>query len=572
MPRPNPFKLILLFSFQHMLLCAQPLRMDVQMLNDLSTSQRHSYIHSLQLELLDSVNFISVYNQLSSFAEEKKDWMMLWDLHYYFFLQRVELKTTPQENIDLLTKLEKTASGQGFDVGKIIAQHYLFFEKYYNGQVPLGLLYTNILQETEQMREVGFENFIDYDIDRLLYHNAKLIYELDDLEKALQYFQLAEQYTRPTERNGQAYILVLNHLQSIYQKRGDFQKGIEYAKKILHFVQHPPAVDSAQLKFYHQWEGLSSIDIANMLVGQGKIAESKPYAQNGYELSRANDSNNRFAMRLEYDALQSLVPTKLGLGELKEAEPLLDRLDELHQAIGGEYENYFNNIEYFECRAQFHEMKGEFAEAMRYTKLAKPLQDSLDRRNDARHLEQLTQRLKVEKYTEKIRLVEQERELQKRLRDTAFVILALVLLLAFGWFHRQRYLRHQQKAELEAAKNGLAEMTQSFREKSAMAENLRLEMEKLARSGQHSKYLEELTNSTILTEDDWLHFRQGFEKAHPGFISEQLTQYPDLTPAELRHLILEKLQLSTHEMANMLGVSDSAVRKTRARVRKKMMS
>ena len=256
--------------------------------------------------------------------------------------------------------------------------------------------------------------------------------------------------------------------------------------------------------------------------------------------------------------------------QMKELEPLLHRLDEIYEAIGSDYENYFNNIEYFDCRARFHEIKEEFAESIRYTNIAKPLKDSLDRRNDARHLEKLKQRLEAEKYAKKIHLMEQEREYQKWLRNASFAILALVLVFAFFYFRRLHRHRQEQLAELNAAKKDLTEMAQSFREKSAMAENLRLEMEKIAQVDQRSEYLEVLINSTILTDDDWLRFRQVFEKVYPGFIGDMKTQYPALTPAELRYLTLEKLHLSTNEMANILGVTDSAVRKTRSRLRKKI--
>ena len=81
--------------------------------------------------------------------------------------------------------------------------------------------------------------------------------------------------------------------------------------------------------------------------------------------------------------------------------------------------------------------------------------------------------------------------------------------------------------------------------------------------------MEQLTHSTILTDDDWLRFRSIFEKAHPDFMAAQKLLCPGLTPAELRYLVLEKLQLSTHEMAQMLGVSDNTIRQTRARLRRK---
>jgi hypothetical protein len=214
-------------------------------------------------------------------------------------------------------------------------------------------------------------------------------------------------------------------------------------------------------------------------------------------------------------------------------------------------------------------MRGHAAEALRYTKLAEALQDSFEQRNQTRKFEFIQQRLDAEKYAAKLQLVESERELQKLLRNAAFIIVALMLLLMYAWFHRQQYLRRQKEAELEAAQNDLASMTNSFLEKAELVENLRLEMSEISAGGVHSQYLEQLTGSTILMEGDWQRFRSVFEKVYPEFIAEQKALYPGLTPGELRYLVLEKLQLSTHEMARMLGVSDNTVRQKRARLRRK---
>ncbi|HRI62457.1 MAG TPA: helix-turn-helix domain-containing protein, partial [Saprospiraceae bacterium] len=141
--------------------------------------------------------------------------------------------------------------------------------------------------------------------------------------------------------------------------------------------------------------------------------------------------------------------------------------------------------------------------------------------------------------------------------------------LAFGWFKRLQYLKRQKEAELNAAINDLAVLTQDFRDKSEMVENLRREMKALATQNQRSEYLEQLTHSVILTDDDWTHFKELFEKVHPGYLAEQKAQCPDLTRAELRLLALEKLGLDVHEIANILGISTNTVYQTRRRMRKK---
>ncbi len=576
-PAPRPFKLkldrpfLLLFGLCLLRQAAtgqQPL--DERAFRSLSPAERCGFIHGLGLEELDSAAFVAVERPMSAIAEAERDHRAAWLLRFYRFQNRGKLGLTAADNLKLLSELEKSAANGGWAVERAVARHFLSFEKFYAKQLSLEALYVNIIEEFEGMKAVGLDRFRDFDVPWLMYHDGRFMYQLEDFDKALQYLTAAEPFLRPTERGGQAFVLVLNHIQTIYQQSKDYEKGIEYARKILRFVQSPPTNEPKFGDFYRQWQGLSSIDIASMMVGQGRSAEGEAFAGEGYELARSNGQPDSLtAMSLEYAALLVLTSVKLELGKLAEAAPLMRRLDRLHEAVGGVYDNFSSNASYFERRARYEEMRGDLAASMRFARLARPLRDSLDRRNDARKLERLQQRLEAQKYTEKIRLVEREKELQKWLRNAAFAILALGLGLAYGWWHRQRHLRRQSEAELEAARAELAALTQNYREKSDMAAQLRLEVERLAATGERSQHIEQLLHSVILTDDDWLRFRAVFEKVHPGFVEEQRAQQPDLTQAELRYLVLEKLNLTTHEMAAMLGVNDNTVRQTRARLRRK---
>jgi len=79
-----------------------------------------------------------------------------------------------------------------------------------------------------------------------------------------------------------------------------------------------------------------------------------------------------------------------------------------------------------------------------------------------------------------------------------------------------------------------------------------------------------LRKSAILTEDDWLRFSELFDQVYPGYLGSLRQQMPGLTRAEQRYLALQRLQLSTREMAMMLGVGEEAIRSVRSRLRKKI--
>lgn len=75
---------------------------------------------------------------------------------------------------------------------------------------------------------------------------------------------------------------------------------------------------------------------------------------------------------------------------------------------------------------------------------------------------------------------------------------------------------------------------------------------------------------TILTEDDWDRFKTLFEKMHPAFFMKLQERVKDITAAELRMAALTRLQLSTHQIASILGISANSVYKTKQRLRQRL--
>ncbi len=82
--------------------------------------------------------------------------------------------------------------------------------------------------------------------------------------------------------------------------------------------------------------------------------------------------------------------------------------------------------------------------------------------------------------------------------------------------------------------------------------------------------IQKLRGATLLTDEQWADFRNSFEEAHPGFLSRLRVKMPDLTPAEVRFVVLSKLQMDAKDMAAMLGVGPAAIRKYRFRLRAKL--
>lgn len=76
---------------------------------------------------------------------------------------------------------------------------------------------------------------------------------------------------------------------------------------------------------------------------------------------------------------------------------------------------------------------------------------------------------------------------------------------------------------------------------------------------------------SILTPEDWAKFQERVELVYPQFQQRLRERYPQLTTSEIRVLLLAKIGIkSIVESANILGISQESVKKTRFRLRKKI--
>jgi len=155
-------------------------------------------------------------------------------------------------------------------------------------------------------------------------------------------------------------------------------------------------------------------------------------------------------------------------------------------------------------------------------------------------------------------------------------VILLLLVIAFQFIHKQKLAQKRNVEVLQNAKDQLNYYIDSVREKNQLIEQFKSEIEQLNSMPnapmqiERDEMIQKLQTSTILTETDWDDFRHLFERVHKDFFIKLRRDYPGLTQAEIRLIALSKLDLSKNEMAEMLGVSLDAIRKTRQRIRKKL--
>ena len=77
-------------------------------------------------------------------------------------------------------------------------------------------------------------------------------------------------------------------------------------------------------------------------------------------------------------------------------------------------------------------------------------------------------------------------------------------------------------------------------------------------------------DENIASHDDWKTFETNFERAHEEFIKKLKAGHPKLTPHDLRLCAYLRMNLSSKEIAPLLGISVRGLENHRYRLRKKM--
>ncbi len=175
-----------------------------------------------------------------------------------------------------------------------------------------------------------------------------------------------------------------------------------------------------------------------------------------------------------------------------------------------------------------------------------------------------------------------------------YLVTLLLALFAFrSWGIRQtRRKVHQQnekrekelirlrneklRAEISYKSKELANSTMAIIKKNEFLLDLKTNIEKQKTElgtrypDKYYNYLNEKIDKNISNHDDWQVFETNFERAHEQFFGKIKELYPELTSSDLRLCAYLRMNLSSKEIAPLLGISVRGIENHRYRLRKKM--
>lgn len=139
-----------------------------------------------------------------------------------------------------------------------------------------------------------------------------------------------------------------------------------------------------------------------------------------------------------------------------------------------------------------------------------------------------------------------------------------------------RLSNEKLQSEIMLKNSQLANSTMALLRKNELLGNLQEELNRQREElGQRlpRKYfsrINRLIESSFKSDQEWEVFEKLFDQAHENFFQRLKSEYPDLTPSDLRLCAYLRLNLSSKEIAPLLNISVRGVEERRYRLRKRL--
>jgi tetratricopeptide (TPR) repeat protein len=161
------------------------------------------------------------------------------------------------------------------------------------------------------------------------------------------------------------------------------------------------------------------------------------------------------------------------------------------------------------------------------------------------------------------------------------IIIALLLtaFLLYRYFSQMRFKKAQLEAELENSLKIIEVKEQELKtyiidlsKKNIIIGDLHADTANRINRETQDEEVAHLLGQKILTDEDWRIFKVRFESIYPQFFTRINKSGIVVTEAEVRILVLMRLNLKSKDMANILGISPQSVRVCKMRLKKKLLT
>lgn len=406
--------------------------------------------------------------------------------------------------------------------------------------------------------------------------------DLQDYDKAMEYYDLSENLFRNTAYNENCYYLHCNKC-VIYSLKGEYERAVNIMRNDIEFGENRK--DTAFLFVLYHNIGLNNYNMGKYDVAYSNYKKAQSLVEN------SKKPNNDYKT-LIYSSLAKYYNEQMLYNE---ALASLLRGHEYASVAGMKYmENSIDGLLY-----KVYGKLGRYKESYEVMSRYERMSDSLNFRSKIQEVQRMKYQDELNVHKQQLRIAEQE----SAIRLVGFLVVLLSLLLAVGVIvficyanNKRRKLRDLEQIRLsqqlseEEMRNNLQRMEYEklvkekereivtakllVAEKNKLLELLSDTFRPFYQSGELSdKIWNEIgyfIRSNKRKDKEWDDFKIHFEKVDPDFFKKLKTLYPSLTENELHICSYIKMGMRAKQIASMLSVNQASVITCRYRIKKKM--
>jgi DNA-binding CsgD family transcriptional regulator len=264
------------------------------------------------------------------------------------------------------------------------------------------------------------------------------------------------------------------------------------------------------------------------------------------------------------------------------------KLKQTKELMKAHFHTMHSELNFYKAKTMLGETTNDYRMAYDNQKMYLAYQDSIIQQQNLENFHNAEFQIQFQKKQAQLKLLDaQKKRVEQRFLLLAvigcFVIVGLIIVL------RQIVLRRRKEKEVLVLQKLRAEdeltniekqmhqVLSNLSEKNKLVYELQSEIEQFNKdsgnqltAAEREALSDRLQTFKLLTEDDWDVFRKLFEKLNPGFFDNFQKLADTLSKADLRLAALIRMDLSTFEIARLLGISTDSVKRTDLRLRKKL--
>ena len=396
---------------------------------------------------------------------------------------------------------------------------------------------------------------------------------IGDHAEAIKYFDKAKQNTA---KRSSDYAAILDNLGMNYLRAGD----LENAEKNIRASSELSRSIGDDMRYAKTLGNLAQIYELN-----GDYKTAIKLVLEDIQISEVNNGvqNSMYALTV-------LTRLYIASNQIKEAKVAVKKAC----AIATSKSYYkINELDLMKLRLKILNIEHREEEELGIRRRVEILEDSLNKTDGVLPLNQANWMMQKRKFQQDIEASSEKLEEESFWKNIIFGVAGFLILIALSIFFiaknrekKKSILMQEKMTEYENARlkneNKLLDVHRTLdsqinflKEKNIQIQKLHLEIEnikdsKFSSTENNRGKLDELLQSHLMTEENWLNFRREFQREHPSFYTILLQDFPEITDSNMRIILLQKLGFTNSETAGLLGITVDAVKKSKQRLKRKL--